>query len=81
MSDCMLTLKESAAAGLGIAALPAYICKQEVQQGRLMRVLPEWTCGDARLTALVPYGQNQLPSVRALLDFLVEEMPAVVAME
>ncbi|GAB2873125.1 LysR substrate-binding domain-containing protein [Paraburkholderia jirisanensis] len=81
MSDCMLTLREAAAGGLGIAALPAYICKAEVQKGRLMRVLPEWTCGDARLTALVPYGQNQLPSVRALLDFLVEEMPGVVAME
>jgi DNA-binding transcriptional LysR family regulator len=78
MSDCMLTLKDAATTGLGIVALPGYICKKELGDGRLIRILPEWTCGDARLTALVPYGQNQLPSVRALLDFLVVEVPRAV---
>jgi DNA-binding transcriptional LysR family regulator len=81
MTSCMLTLKDAAMAGLGIVALPGYVCKDEVAQGRLMRVLPEWTCGDAQLTALVPFGQNQLPSVRALLDFLVQEVPPLIAME
>jgi DNA-binding transcriptional LysR family regulator len=81
MTSCMLTLKDAAMAGLGIVALPGYVCKDEVAQGRLMRVLPEWTCGDAQLTALVPFGQNQLPSVRALLDFLVQEVPSLIAME
>jgi DNA-binding transcriptional LysR family regulator len=79
MTSCMLTLKDAAIAGLGIVALPGYVCKEELAAGRLMRVLPEWTCGDAQLTALVPYGQNQLPSVRALLDFLVEEIPPLLA--
>jgi DNA-binding transcriptional LysR family regulator len=78
MTDCMLTLKEAAVAGLGIVALPGYICRSELEQGRLVRVLPEWTAGDASLTALVPYGQNQLPSVRALLDYLVAEIPRAV---
>ena len=81
MTSCMLTLKDAAIAGLGIVALPGYVCKEELADGRLMRVLPEWTCGDAQLTALVPYGQNQLPSVRALLDFLVQEVPPVLAMD
>lgn len=80
MTSCMLTLKDAAVAGLGMVALPGYVCKEELADGRLMRVLPEWTCGDAQLTALVPYGQNQLPSVRALLDFLVAELPGVVSM-
>lgn len=81
MTSCMLTLKDAAVAGLGIVALPGYVCREELAQGRLMRVLPEWTCGDAQLTALVPYGQNQLPSVRALLDFLVQEIPPLLSME
>ncbi|WP_109478719.1 LysR substrate-binding domain-containing protein [Paraburkholderia sp. C35] len=81
MTGCMLTLKDAAVAGLGIVALPGYVCKEELAQGRLMRVLPEWTCGDAQLTALVPYGQNQLPSVRALLDFLVQEIPPLLSMD
>jgi DNA-binding transcriptional LysR family regulator len=81
MTSCMLTLKDAAMAGLGIVALPGYVCKEELAQGRLIRVLPEWTCGDAQLTALVPYGQNQLPSVRALLDFLVVEIAPLLSME
>jgi DNA-binding transcriptional LysR family regulator len=78
MTDCMLTLKDAAVGGLGIVALPGYVCRPELEQGHLVRVLPDWTAGDASLTALVPYGQNQLPSVRALLDYLVAEIPRVV---
>ncbi|BBU31053.1 transcriptional regulator [Burkholderia sp. THE68] len=81
MTSCMLTLKDAAVAGLGIVALPGYVCREELADGRLMRVLPAWTCGDAQLTALVPYGQNQLPSVRALLDYLVLEVPPAVSIE
>jgi len=81
MTSCMLTLKDAAVAGLGIVALPGYVCNEELAHGRLMRVLPGWTCGDAQLTALVPFGQNQLPSVRALLDYLVAEVPLVVTTE
>jgi len=78
MTDCMLTLKDAAVGGLGIVALPGYVCRAELEQGQLVRVLPDWTAGDASLTALVPYGQNQLPSVRALLDYLVAEIPRIV---
>jgi DNA-binding transcriptional LysR family regulator len=81
MTDCMLTLKDAAAAGLGIVALPGYVCKEELNAGRLVRVLPEWTCGEAQLTALVPFGQNRLPSVRALIDYLVTEIPRAVAVD
>jgi DNA-binding transcriptional LysR family regulator len=81
MMDCMPTLKEAAIAGLGVVALPGYVCKDEISNGSLIRVLPEWTAGDASLTALIPNGQNHLPSVRALLDYFVSEIPAIVAME
>jgi DNA-binding transcriptional LysR family regulator len=40
MTSCMLTLKDAAVAGLGIVALPGYICKEELADGRVMRVQP-----------------------------------------
>ncbi|WP_186211028.1 LysR substrate-binding domain-containing protein [Burkholderia gladioli] len=80
MTDCMPTLKDAAIAGLGIVALPGYICKEEIAQGSLVRVMPEWTAADAAITALLPYGQNQLPSIRVLLDYLAAEIPRAVAM-
>lgn len=78
MTDCMASLKQAAKTGLGIVALPGYVCRDEVRAGSLVRVLPDWTAAEARITALVPYRQGLLPSIRALLDFLVDEMPRAV---
>lgn len=78
MTDCMASLKQAAEMGLGIVALPGYVCRDELLAGSLVRVLPDWTAADAKITALVPYRQGLLPSVRVLLDFLVTEMPKAV---
>jgi DNA-binding transcriptional LysR family regulator len=79
MTDCMATLKQAAKKGLGIVALPGYVCRDEVRTGGLVCVLPDWTAEKATMTALVPHRQGLLPSVRVLLDFLVAEMPKAVA--
>lgn len=78
LSDDMVGLKQAAIAGLGIVALPGYICRDEVRSGRLRRVLPNWLAGDSTLTALIPYRQGLLPSVRAFIDHLAAEFPKVV---
>jgi DNA-binding transcriptional LysR family regulator len=35
-------LLEAAMAGLGVAALPVMVCDEAIQQGRLLRLLPEF---------------------------------------
>jgi len=78
LSDDMVGLKQAAIAGLGIVALPGYVCRDDVRLGRLRRVLPNWLAGDSTLTALIPYRQGLLPSVRAFIDHLATEFPKVV---
>jgi DNA-binding transcriptional LysR family regulator len=78
-SDDMVVLKQSARVGLGIVALPGYVCRADVEAGELQRVLPGWTAGDSTLTVLVPFRQGMLPSVRAFVDFISAELPKVVA--
>jgi DNA-binding transcriptional LysR family regulator len=78
-SDDLMTLSLAGQAGLGIVALPAYLARLDVAQGRLRRVLPEWTAGDAMVTLLVASRRFLLPSVRAFIDFIVAEYPLVVA--
>jgi DNA-binding transcriptional LysR family regulator len=79
-SDDLETLKIAAIAGLGLASLPAYLARDEVSQGRLKRVLPDWvTQSRAEITLLTPSRRGQLPSVRALIDFLVGEYPRIVS--
>jgi DNA-binding transcriptional LysR family regulator len=76
--DDMLSLKQAAIGGLGIVALPGYVCRDDVQSGVLRQVLPGWIADDSTLTALMPYRQGLLPSVRAFIEHLAAEFPKAV---
>jgi DNA-binding transcriptional LysR family regulator len=78
LGDDMIGLKRAAIKGLGVVALPGYVCRDEVRSGALRRVLPNWLAGDSTITALVPYRQGLLPSVRVFLNHLATEFPKVV---
>jgi DNA-binding transcriptional LysR family regulator len=80
LSDDMIGLKQAAIKGLGIVALPGYVCRADIASGVLRRVLPNWLAGDSTLTALLPYRQGLLPSVRVFLDHLATEVPKAVQM-
>jgi DNA-binding transcriptional LysR family regulator len=78
LSDDMVGLQEAAIKGLGVVALPGYVCRAAVRSGALRRVLPNWLAGASTLTALMPYRQGLLPSVRAFIDHLAAEFPKTV---
>jgi DNA-binding transcriptional LysR family regulator len=78
LSDDMIGLKQAAIRGLGVVALPGYVCRDEVRSGTLRRVLPTWLAGDSTITALIPYRQGLLPSVRVFMDHLAAEFPKAV---
>jgi DNA-binding transcriptional LysR family regulator len=75
----IVTLKQAAQDGLGIVALPNYVCRDDIRAGTLQRVLPDWLAGEANITAVTPFRHGMLPSVRAFLDFLVQRIPEVVS--
>jgi len=76
-SDDMSTLKTAAAAGLGIVALPGYVCRPEVLAGELAYVLPDWLAADAQISLLKPTSRGALPVVRALTEHLCAELPRI----
>ncbi|ABB08510.1 LysR substrate-binding domain-containing protein [Burkholderia lata] len=75
----LVTLKQAAQDGLGVVALPGYVCRDEVRSGALRCILPDWLAGEATITAVLPFRHGMLPSVRVFLDFLVERIPKVVS--
>ena len=77
-SDDMVTLKQAAAAGLGVAALPAYVCAEDVAAGRLSRLLPEWIAGLPEISLLMHERRGNPPQVDALAAFLRRELPDVM---
>jgi DNA-binding transcriptional LysR family regulator len=80
LGDEIIGLQQAAIKGLGVVALPDYICRVAVRSGALRRVLPDWLAGDSTITALIPYRQGLLPSVRCFLDHLATEFPKTVLM-
>jgi DNA-binding transcriptional LysR family regulator len=78
LCDDMIALTQAAIAGLGVVALPGYVCREDVRLGALRRVLPAWLAGDSTISALIPYRRGLLLSVRAFEDHLVGELPKAV---
>lgn len=74
-SDDMVILKQAAAAGLGVVALPAYTCIEDVAAGRLIRLLPKWNAGLPEVSLLMHGRRGNPPQVDALAEFLRREMP------
>ncbi len=77
-SDDMTTLKQAAADGLGVVALPAYVCAADVAAGRLSRLLPDWSAGQAEISLLMHDRRGNPPQVEALAAFLCRELPEIM---
>jgi DNA-binding transcriptional LysR family regulator len=71
-ADEPFVLLKGAASGIGITVLPTSVCLAAIEDGTLRRVLPDWTAGQITTTILIPHRRGQLPSVRAVVDFLIE---------
>ena len=71
-------VRDAAIEGLGIAFLPREVVAPALEQGRLVRVLPDWRSEDTSIH-LVFAGQKSLtPAGRLLVDYLAAEFePAI----
>jgi DNA-binding transcriptional LysR family regulator len=65
-------LLRAALAGGGLALQPTYLAQAHLADGRLQRVLPDWTPPDMAIYALYTSRRHLSPAVRALLDFLAD---------
>jgi len=63
-------LRQCAIAGLGVAFLPEFACREPLADGRLERVLPGWTGREGILHLIFTSRRGLLPGVRAVIDFL-----------
>ena len=65
-------LRQAAIEGVGVALLPEYACREPLQQGQLVRLLPEWEARQGILHLVFTSRRGLLPGVRALIDFMAE---------
>jgi len=67
-------LLEAAMAGLGIGLFPENQAGEPMEQGRLVRILPEWAAPQGILHLVFTSRRGLLPGVRATIDFLAEAL-------
>lgn len=63
-----------AAAGLGIALLPAFRCVEELRARRLTRVLAGWNAPSTPVHVVYPSTRHLSPKVKSFVDHLHERM-------
>ena len=77
VTDDMIALRTAAVAGVGVVQLPMMMIAEEVQQGKLTVLMPEWIPKGGTIHAVFPSRRGLLPSVRALIDFLAARFEAL----
>jgi DNA-binding transcriptional LysR family regulator len=68
-------------AGFGITSTSGWACRRELENGALVRLLPEWTLAGIPVHAYFPMGRATRAAARAAIDHLVsafERSPSVV---
>ena len=73
-------LHGACAAGLGIALLPEFLCRQGIATGRLKRVLPDWTLPPAAVLYAVYAATLEADTrVQSFVDFLAANIVPALA--
>lgn len=64
------TARATALAGLGIILQPTFLIAEDVRQGRLVRLLPDYCTHEVDVLAVYPSRRHISGKVRVMLDFL-----------
>jgi DNA-binding transcriptional LysR family regulator len=65
-------IRDAVVAGLGISLMPQYAAYERIEQGDLVRILPEWGLREGLLHLVFTSRRGLLPGVRAMIDFAAE---------
>ncbi|GAO80176.1 LysR substrate-binding domain-containing protein [Sphingopyxis sp. C-1] len=74
-------LRHAVRSELGIATLPAFLCKSDLAEGKLVEVLPGWQAPDMSFYALFADPKGVPVRVRSLIDYLTEKLRPTLSWE
>jgi DNA-binding transcriptional LysR family regulator len=66
----LFVLRAAASAGLGVALIPDHFCQEELLDGRLVRLFPDWYKQPGLVHVVFTNKRGLTPAVRALIDHL-----------
>lgn len=76
-TDDLYLLVLSAIAGVGVGQLPVNLCEEGLRDGRLVPLLSDHKLPTHQFHAVFPSRRGLVPAVRAFIEFLAAELPAM----
>jgi DNA-binding transcriptional LysR family regulator len=70
-----LTIHRLILSGAGIGVMSCYLCAPDLDAGRLIHILPDWTAPTVVVNLIFPSRRELIPSVRAFVDYLKASNP------
>ncbi|QKV17147.1 LysR family transcriptional regulator [Oricola thermophila] len=72
----MLAARDAAVAGAGVTMLPRILARPEIEAGRLVRLLPDWTGPEKAMYIVYGARSSVTARLRAFIDLLLEVLGA-----
>ena len=77
-SDDLQVLYQAVIDGVGMAQLPAWLCREPVRRGQLVPLLSNWSLPAGNVHAVYPSRHGHTPAVRSFIEFVARHLPAVL---
>lgn len=75
------SVRSFALSGEGIALLPTYLCRNELREGTLVRILPDWISDTDPVNLVYPAQRFVAAKTRAFVDLAAQALAEVFATE
>lgn len=70
VSNQMTSLMNMCSAGAGVALIPAYLCREEIERGELEQVLPDWVSPGLNVSLISPIPSAASVRLKVTMDHL-----------
>ena len=70
----MVTLRHAASAGIGVVQLPLMMVREQLANGNLIHLLPDWAPRREIIHVAFPTRRGLIPAVRVTIDHLAEQV-------
>jgi DNA-binding transcriptional LysR family regulator len=78
VTDDLEVLYQTVSAGIGMAQLPRFLCRDAIAEGALVSVLPAWALPPGNVHAVYPSRHGQVPAVRCFIDYVAQMLPRIL---
>ena len=79
-TDSIYAARQAALAGFGAALLSAWMVADDIAQGRLRHLLPEWHGPSLPVSLVYPYARFYPAKLRRFIDLMRDAVPTLVGM-